>query len=345
MNYKLLGSTGLRVSELCLGAMTFGTEWGTGADYEESKKIFDLFAQQGGNFIDTANRYTEGTSEKFLADFIAHDRDYFVIATKYSLLEKRGDVNAAGNQRKNMIRTLEASLKRLRTDYIDLFWVHAWDFMTPAEEVMRGLDDLVRAGKVHYVGISDAPAWVVAHCNTLAQARSWAKFEALQIEYSLIERTVERDLIPMAKYFGLAIMPWSPLGAGILTGKYNQGFPTEKVRLSEKSVKYNARNLEIARLVSQVAQELGYTPTQVALAWILQKGYHFIPILGARTAEQLQDALGCLHVKLPTEAIQLLDEKSAVPLGFPHQFLRGEVVRDLLTAGMEAKIIKRPENY
>lgn len=241
MNYKLFGKTGLRVSEICLGTMTFGEDWGTGATKLESKKIFDAFVDAGGNFIDTANRYTEGTSEKFLADFLGTERDKFVVASKYSLYDRRDDINAAGNHRKNLIRSVEGTLKRLNTSYLDILWVHAWDFTTSPEEVMRGLDDLVRMGKVLYVGVSDTPAWIIAQANTLADLRGWTSFAGLQIEYSLIQRTGERDLIPMAKHFGLAITPWAPLGAGMLTGKHNDK-AASGARLTENSMKMSEKN-------------------------------------------------------------------------------------------------------
>ncbi|MCW5518156.1 aldo/keto reductase [Muriicola sp. Z0-33] len=220
MKYKLLGNSGLRVSEMALGTMTFGTDWGWGADKSESKKIFETYANSGGNFIDTANRYTEGTSERFVGEFIKEERDHFVLATKYTLFDKAGDPNFSGNHRKNLMRSVESSLERLDTDYIDLLWVHAWDFLTPVEEVMRGLNDLVSAGKVHYIGVSDTPAWIVAKANTLASHRGWSSFVALQAEYNLLQRDAERDLIPMAQSMGLALTPWAPLAGGALTGKY-----------------------------------------------------------------------------------------------------------------------------
>ncbi len=337
MRYKLLGKTGLKVSELCLGTMTFGEEWGSGANKTESKKMFDAFTQQGGNFIDTANRYTEGTSERFLGDFIAHDRDAFVIATKYTLYDRTDDLNAAGNSRKNLMRSVEGSLKRLNTEYIDLLWLHAWDFTTPVEEVMRGLDDLVSAGKVHYIGISDTPAWIVAKANTMAQLRGWASFAALQIEYSLIERTPERELLPMAKDFGMAITPWSPLGAGVLTGKYNQGM-IGGARLSEKSVKFNERNLEIAREVDKIAYEIGVKPLQVALKWLMQQHAQIIPIVGARNAAQLQDSLDCIQLTLSEEHLNRLDEVSKISLGFPHEFLASPNVKKVAFGGNYEKI-------
>jgi len=338
MLYKLFGKSGLRVSELCLGTMTFGTEWGTGADKEESKRIFDAFVEKGGNFVDTANRYTEGTSEKWLGEFIASQRDYFVLATKYTLYDDRKDPNASGNHRKNMMRSVETSLKRLQTDYIDLLWVHMWDFTTPVEEVMRGLDDLVSSGKVHYIGISDTPAWVVAQANTLATLRGWEAFVGLQIEYSLIQRTPERDLIPMAKHFGLAITPWSPLGAGMLTGKYNESIDKDG-RLTENSRKINEQNRQIARKVAEIAQKLGHTPAQVALNWLRGKDQQIIPILGARKLSQIEDSLGCLRFELSKEMMQELNELSAIDLGFPHDFLAYPTVQEVLFGDNVKKII------
>ena len=237
MRYKLLGRSGLRVSELALGTMTFGPEWGWGASKDESRRMFDAYAEAGGNFLDTANRYTEGTSERYVGEFIASDRDHWVVATKDTLWMRRDDPNFSGNHRKNMVQALDASLKRLGTDYIDLYWVHAWDFTTPTSEVMRALDDMVRAGKVLHVGISDTPAWVVSRANTLAELRGWSPFVALQLRYSLIDRTAERDLIPMARAMDMAITPWSILGAGTLTGKYSRGAtPTSTASLAAAGV-------------------------------------------------------------------------------------------------------------
>src|SRR6266446_2112353 len=221
MNYRLLSNSGLRVSEAALGTMTFGEDWGWGSAKDEARRVYDAFREAGGNFIDTANFYTNGTSESFLGEFMEGHRQSLVMATKYSLANPGTDPNAAGNHRKNMVQAVEASLKRLQTDYIDLYWVHIWDQITPVEEVMRALDDLVRQGKVLYVGISDAPAWWIAQANTLATLRAWSPFVGLQVEYSLIERTVERELVPMAKALNLGVLAWSPLAMGLLTGKYH----------------------------------------------------------------------------------------------------------------------------
>lgn len=338
MNYKLFGKTGLRVSEICLGTMTFGEDWGTGATKLESKKIFDAFVDAGGNFIDTANRYTEGTSEKFLADFLGTERDKFVVASKYSLYDRRDDINAAGNHRKNLIRSVEGTLKRLNTSYLDILWVHAWDFTTSPEEVMRGLDDLVRMGKVLYVGVSDTPAWIIAQANTLADLRGWTSFAGLQIEYSLIQRTGERDLIPMAKHFGLAITPWAPLGAGMLTGKHNDK-AASGARLTENSMKMSEKNRNIAKKVSEVAAKLGVSASQVALNWLRQQHTQIIPIVGSRKVEQIKDSLGCVDFVIPQEYITELSEVSAIELGFPHDFLASPGVQDVMFGDFTGKLI------
>jgi aryl-alcohol dehydrogenase-like predicted oxidoreductase len=321
MRYKLLGRSGLRVSELALGTMTFGENWGASRD--ESKRIFDTFVDAGGNFIDTANRYTEGTSERYVGEFIASDRDRFVLATKYSLFNRQGDPNAAGNQRKNMVQSIDASLKRLNTDRIDLFWLHAWDFLTPVEEVMRGLDDLVRAGKVLYVGISDTPAWVVSRANMLAELRGWTPFVALQIQYSLVERNVERELLPMARGLDIAVTPWGALGAGILSGKYNKG---GSGRMGAES-DIEPRKLEIAQAVGKLADEIGHSSSQVALSWVRQQPGVMIPILGARTVAQIEDNLKCLDCTLTEDQVAYLSDVSKIDLAFPYDFLASDMVR------------------
>lgn len=336
MKFKLLGKSGLRVSELCLGTMTFGTEWGWGADKHESKKIFEAYANAGGNFLDTANRYTEGTSETFLGDFISADRDHFVVSTKYTLYDRNGDPNYAGNHRKNMIRSVNESLKRLHTDYIDVFWVHMWEFTTPVDEVMRGLDDLVRSGKVHYVGISDTPAWVISRSNMLAELRGWSQFVALQVEYSLLQRGAERDLLPMAKTLDMAVTPWGVIGGGALTGKYLRG---ETGRVPENSLRRSERSSDIAQEVVEVAQELGVTPTQVAINWVRQRVSNVMPIVGAKRVEQLQDSLKCLDFVIPDEIMTRLNEISKIELGFPHDFLSSEGVKQSAFAGMYDNII------
>lgn len=332
MRYKLLGRSGLRVSELGLGTMTFGEDWGWGASRKESRRIFDRYADAGGNFIDTANRYTEGTSERFVGEFVSSDRDHFVVATKYTLFNREGDPNAAGNHRKNMVQSLEGSLQRLGMEYVDLLWLHAWDFLTPVEEIMRGLDDLVRAGKVLYVGISDTPAWVVSQANTLADLRGWSPFVALQIEYSLIQRTPERDLLPMARALDLAVTPWGILGSGVLTGKYNRDRRPEQGRALEGRGQ-DPEILEVGAEVVAVAEEIGCTPTAVAVSWIRQQPGVFVPLLGARTLSQLEDNLGALEIRLDEEHMARLEEATRVDLGFPHDFLAREYIRNLTHAG------------
>ncbi|MDX2285666.1 MAG: aldo/keto reductase [Bacteroidia bacterium] len=339
MNYRILGPSGLRVSELCLGTMTFGTEWGWGADYEASKQVFEAYAKAGGNFIDTANRYTEGTSERFTGEFIASDREYFVLATKYTLFSRRNDPNAAGNHRKNLVQSLEGSLKRLQTGYVDLLWVHAWDFTTPVAEVMRALDDLVRAGKVLHIGISDTPAWIVAQAQTIALERGWTPFSALQIEYSLLQRTPERDLLPMAAAFGMALTPWAPLAGGALTGKYLTASEDPK-RLAPGSARLNERNTRIVQETVAVAQELGVSAAQVAINWTRQRSQTVIPIVGARSERQLLDSLGCTSFTIPPAQMERLDAASAIELGFPHEFLRAEYVRELIYGGYDQRLIR-----
>lgn len=352
MRYKLLGHSGLRVSELCLGTMTFGEDLGWGAPKDESRRMYDAFREAGGNFIDTANIYTNGTSETFLGEFISSDREQVVLATKYSFATKPPnanrpvDVNNAGNQRKNMMQSVEASLRRLKTDYLDLYWLHGWDALTPVEEVMRAFDDLVRQGKVLYIGISDTPAWIVSQANTLAALSGWTPFIALQIEYSLIERTPERDLLPMARAFDLGVAAWSPLGGGVLTGKYSQsgaasGRAEPTRRDASPFVRVNEQTLAIAAAVQQVAQEIGRTPSQVALNWIRQRGENLVPILGARRLSQLQDNMAGLEFRLGDAQLQRLNEVSKIDLGFPHEILASDLWRQSLFAGIHDLIDQR----
>jgi aryl-alcohol dehydrogenase-like predicted oxidoreductase len=306
--------------------MSFGDAWGFGADERESHRVLAAYAEFGGNFVDTANKYHEGQSEEILGTFLGPERDRWVVATKYTLAMRPGDPNAAGNSRKNMRQSIEASLRRLRTDYVDVLWVHAWDYLTPVEEVMRGLDDLVRAGKVHYLGLSDAPAWVAAQANTLAGANGWSPFVALQVEYSLIERTAERELAPMAETFGLALTAWAPLGAGVLTGKYSAGtlpHPEDSRRAAANEARLTERNLQIARETDDIAAELGWTSTQVAIAWLRQRGGNVIPVVGARTREQIEDILGRPNDALPPAALAKLDNVSQIDLGVPYNLLSG----------------------
>jgi aryl-alcohol dehydrogenase-like predicted oxidoreductase len=339
MRYKLLGNSGLRVSELCLGTMTFGEDWGWGSDKEESRAVFQAFAEAGGNFLDTANIYTNGTSETLVGEFVKGDREKWVIATKYSLNTRPGDVNACGNHRKNLFQAVEASLKRLGTDYIDLLWLHLWDSLTPIEEVMRAFDDLVRMGKVLYIGISDSPAWIVSQGNTLATLRGWTPFIGLQIEYSLKERTPERELLPMAKALNIGVTAWSPLGGGVLTGKYNQPNPVDgRLSMTDQPFQIFDRDLKIAETVLEIAREIEKSPAQVALNWLRNRPNAVIPIIGARKLSQLQDNLACVDFNLTGEQLQRLDNISAISLGFPHELLASQFVRDILLGGVAAQL-------
>ena len=336
MRYKLLGKSGLRVSELALGTMTFGEEWGWGSSKEESKKVFDVFTNAGGNFIDTANRYTEGTSEKFVGEFIKSDRNHFVLATKYTLKTKSGDPNYSGNHRKNMMNSIDESLKRLNTEYIDLYYLHAWDFTTPEEEVLRGLDDLVRAGKIHYIGISDTPAWIVSRMNAIAELRGWTQFVALQIKYSLLERTIERELLPMARKLDLAVTPWAVIGGGILTGKYNKNKNEEGRAQLHKSIKED--NLKVAEKVIEISNEVGCTPVQVAINWVRQQPGVIIPIIGAKSEKQLKENINCLKFSLNEQQLNKLNDVSKIELGFPHTFLNSDNIRDITFSGTFGQI-------
>jgi len=342
MKYRLLGKSGLRVSEFALGTMTFGNDWGWGSAKDESQQVYNAFRDSGGNFIDTANIYTNGTSESFLGEFMKGHRESIVLATKYTNAAAGKDPNAAGNHRKNMMQSVEASLKRLQTHYIDLYWVHIWDQITPVEEVMRGLDDLVRQGKVLYIGISDAPAWWIAQANTLASLRGWAPFVGLQIEYSLVERTVERELIPMAKALNLGVTAWSPLSNGVLTGKYQGQGPAESGRMSADMMKQflpeERSTARIVAAVKSVADQVGRSMAQVALAWLRTRPVPVIAILGARKLSQLQDNLASLNLSLSPEQVKALNQASQIELGFPYHFYAKEMVRTLIYGGMRDQI-------
>ncbi len=343
MRYRLLGNSGLRVSEAALGTMTFGDDWGWGSPKDEAQKVYETFREAGGNFIDTANIYTNGTSERFLGEFVQGHRQSVVLATKYSNAAPGNDPNAAGNHRKSMMQAVEASLKRLQTDYVDLYWVHIWDQITPVEEVMRGLDDLVRQGKVLYVGVSDAPAWWIAQANTLAELRGWSPFIGLQIEYSLIERTVERELIPMAKELNVGVTAWSPLANGVLTGKYHGHGSSEPGRMSSDMLKEfmpeQQRTVRVVSAVKAVSDETGRSMAQVALAWLRYRPVPVIPIIGARKLSQLQDNLASLDLTLSADQLKTLDKASRIELGFPHDMYARELVRGLAYGGLRDRIL------
>ncbi|NEW73521.1 aldo/keto reductase [Streptomyces rhizosphaericus] len=336
--YRLLGRSGLRVSPLALGAATFGTEWGWGAEQDEARKLFDLYVERGGNFIDTANTYTNGSSERLLGEFTRDNRESLVLATKYTTLRRPGDPNSGGSHRKSLFASVEASLRQLHTDYIDLLYLHVWDFTTPVEEILRGMDDLVRQGKVLYVAISNAPAWQVSRMQAIADLRGWSPLVALQIEYNLIERTGERDLIPMAREMGLGVVPYSPLAGGVLTGKYSRDDLAATNVGSGDGTRRNfnlalgtltERNLAIADVLKEVATELGRTPAQVGLAWTLRNPSVTAPIIGARTPAQLEGNLGALEVEFTAAQLARLDEASAIELGFPHHMLASDHIRNV----------------
>jgi len=336
-SFRLLGRSGLKVSPLALGTMTFGESWG--AEEAESRRMFDAYVDRGGNFIDTAGYYARGRAEELTGKFAQGRRHRLVISTKYSLAVVPGDPNAAGNGRKSMVRSVEESLERLGTDYIDLLFLHVWDDTAPADEILRGFDDLVRQGKVLYTGISDTAAWQVARLQSIAELRGWTQLAALQVEYNLLERSAERDLIPMARAVGLGVMPWSPLASGLLSGKYASAAGANPDPAGGRGAmlaaygRVNERTVAVADAVKRTADRLGATSAQVALAWTLSNPVVAAPIVGARTLRQLGDNLGSLEVELAEEHRAELDSASRIELGFPHDFRKLDFIRAALTGG------------
>jgi aryl-alcohol dehydrogenase-like predicted oxidoreductase len=321
MRHKLFGTSGLRVSELFLGAMTFGEQGGVGAPPEECRRIVGAYADAGGNVIDTAINYRGGASEEILGAVMDGRRDRFVLATKYTVSRDRDDPNAAGNHRKNLRLSLETSLRRLRTDYIDIYWVHMWDRHTPAEETMRALDEQVRAGKILYIGISDTPAWLISRANTLADWHEWTAFAGVQAPYSLLWRDIEREMLPMAESLGLTVAAWSPLADGILSGKFTGTSAAENgARIDPATLSQHQH--AVAAAVQEVAASLGATPAQVAIAWTRARSRAIHPIIGARRLDQLLDNLGAADLELPDEAVTRLDSITELDLGFPATFIR-----------------------
>ena len=329
MKYRILGSSALRVSEVALGTMTFGERWGWGAALDESRRMVDLFVDRGGNFVDTASNYTDGESEEQLGELLAGRRERIVLATKYTLTSRPDDPNAGGNHRKNLVQTVEQSLRRLRTDRIDLLWMHMWDGITPIDDVVRALDDLVSAGKVLAIGISDTPAWIVSRASAITELRGWARPSAIQLPYSLSSRDGERELLPMAAGLGLGVLAWGILDGGVLTGKYGDSASGPR-RYGEHSP--GERLLQLAALVCDTAAACGASPAQVCIAWVLtqRKLANLIPILGARTATQLADNFAALEVALTPELLASLNEASAIKLGFPSSFLADDEVVQLI---------------
>lgn len=323
-HYITLGRSGLRVSPLCLGTMTFGEDWGWGSTVEDSQRILDRFIERGGNFIDTANMYTKGHSEKIIGDHVGDHtgrRQQLVIATKFTGNLYRGDPNGGGGNRKAIVQQCENSLRRLRTDYIDLYWMHCWDRFTPIEETMRALDDLVTSGKVRYVGVSDTPAWKVAQAQVLAEMRGWTRFVGLQIEYSLLQRTVEGELMPMAEELGLGVTPWSPLKGGVLTGKFTRDGGEQSDRGDWTNIHLTERAFDVVDVLVAAARELDSTPARVALNWVQSRPGVTSTIIGARRLDQLDDNLACLDLELPDSVLSALDEATTPALPFPCDFL------------------------
>jgi aryl-alcohol dehydrogenase-like predicted oxidoreductase len=322
--------------------MTFGEDWGWGTEKNDSRKIYEAFRDAGGNFFDTANFYTNGTSETLLGEFIAGHRGSVVLATKYSNAPPGNDPNAAGNHRKSMMRAVEGSLRRLKTDYIDLYWLHIWDSITPVDEVMRSFDDLTQQGKILYAGVSNAPAWWIAKANTLAELRGWNRFAGLQVEYSLIERTVERELLPMSKALGLGVTAWSPLAGGWLSGKYSEDRKTggrlDHQQWRDNALVVNERSKAIVAEVDTVARETGRSSAQVALAWLRHRDMPVTPIIGARKIEQLKDNLSSLDLNLTADQRKRLATVSRIQMGFPHDFLNKELVQAFSFGGLKNSI-------
>lgn len=326
MRYTVLGRSGLRVAKIALGTMTFGAgaEWSRSE--VESKAVFDVYADAGGNFIDTANMYMGGESERIVGRLVAPDRERFVVATKYAnAVPGAGDPNAAGMHRKSLTQSLDASLKRLGLDYIDLYFVHWWDFTTPVDEVHRALDDAVRAGKILHIGLSDVPAWAVSRMQTLSDVRGLSPVTAMQLEYSLVQRSIEREHLPMAKVYDIGVTAWSPLAGGILTGKYTRGSQSDGAKRmdSMQLQPLDDRNQSIAKVLDEVADRLGTKPSQVALAWIIARGV--IPIVGATRPEQLIDNLAAVDLTLDSATLAELDLASAIDMGHPYQMVGWEM--------------------
>lgn len=325
-HYVTLGRSGLRVSPFCLGTMTFGEDLGWGSSVSDSQAIMDRYIERGGNFLDTANLYTKGHSEKIIGDHLGKDpkkRDRLVIATKFSGNHYPGDPNGGGSSRKAIVHACEQSLRRLQTDYIDLYWLHNWDKHTPIDETMSALDDLVHSGKVRYLGISDTPAWKTTQAQLIAQFRDWTPFVGLQIEYSLLERTVEGELVPMAIELGMGITPWSPLRGGILSGKYTrknagQGDITKR---GWNAGYLNDKAYDVIDALHALAKKLDTTPARIALAWVQQRPGVSSTIIGARTLAHLDDNIVALEVKLPADEVAKLDALTTPTLNFPAAFL------------------------
>jgi aryl-alcohol dehydrogenase-like predicted oxidoreductase len=346
-DYVTLGRSGLRVSPFSLGTMTFGTEWGWGSEEAQARQIFDRYVDQGGNFVDTANLYTGGKSEQMVGKFISEKklRDRIVLATKFTFNTEQGNPNTGGNGRKNIYQALEASLRRLQTDYIDLYWLHAWDLVTPAEEVVSTLNDLVGHGKIRYYGFSDTPAWYAARAQTLAEKEGKERLIALQLEYSLVERNIEREHIPVSQELGIGVCPWSPLAGGFLTGKYKREgesgkgegrLETTKGSSNPAFNKFSERNWRIHDVLSDVAKRINKPPAQVALNWVITQPGVTSTIIGATKLAQLNDNLQAADITIPAELRKRLDEVSAPEAIQPYTFF-GQDIQPMVTGGTSVR--------
>jgi aryl-alcohol dehydrogenase-like predicted oxidoreductase len=352
-DFYTLGRSGLRVSRLALGTMTFGTDWGWGTDKKGARGLFDRYVERGGNLVDTADLYTNGASEEWVGEFIADRklRDQIVLATKFSFNANPDNPNAGGNGRKNILRAIEGSLRRLRTDYVDLYLLHAWDQLTPVEEVMRTLDDLVRAGKVRHVGLSDVPAWYASRAQALAEFRGFEPVCALQMEYSLVERAIENEFVPLGTRYGMGVMAWSPLASGLLSGKYK---PSESGRFGEGRLqtvagtgnpsfaKLTERNFAIVAELESVAREINRSMAQVALNWVANRPGVATVILGATKTEQMAENLQALDFTIPAELSARLETESTTPIGFPYTFFSPGM--QAMLAGKH-RVSDKPESY
>lgn len=331
MKSVLLGASGLRISEFCLGTATFGEDvWGAGR--QECSLIFEAYLEAGGRFIDVSNTYGGGRSEEIVGDLVATCRDELVIGTKFTAITRPGDPNAWGNHRKSLRQSLNTSLRRLKTDYVDILWMHAWEGLTPLDEIMRALDDEIRSGKVLYVGVSNTPAWAIARANTLAELKGWSPFVGLQTEYSLVSRTPEHELIPMAQHLGLRVLAWSPLAGGLLAGGY-----TNENRVTGTRYRYEdvpPRRLEIAQAVAAIAKAIGEPSAAVAFAWLRQRPVPVIPMLGARTSDQMKDLLGLLNLSLSMDCLRQLDDLTAPSPIMPHESLNTSAVQMYFHGGV-----------
>ncbi len=345
MKYKLLGRSGLRVSEICFGAMTFGEQTGFGAPKNECRKMYDAFVEAGGNFIDTADLYGYGVSESMLGEFIAAERARIVLATKFTSNMAADDPNAGGNHKKHMVQALERSLKRLNTSYVDVYWIHHWDFTTPVVEVMRALDEQVRAGKVLHIGASNTPAWIVSCANALAEERGWTPFTAMQLHYNLVERAIEADFFALADTQDMAITPWSPLAGGLLTGKFDRAAAAEaregsRIDDGKWPGGLTEEKLAVAEKASAVARNVGRTTAQVALRWMMQHpSGRVIPIMGARRLDQLKSNLGAAEFELSGEDMDTLNDAGGAPLPYPAGLLANPFMKRMIHGNMAGDIV------